>query len=436
MRKFWIAALLLAVCVAVSACYTAPDTTLPADVSVPTAPAAPTTIPPTVPATIPPETTQPPILTGWQEIDGKRCFYLMDGTLATGWVEILGLRYYFDADGALHTGWLQQLEGLYYLDDEGVMATGWQTLEGKHYCFSERGLMHTGWQAGADGIARYLLSDGSMAVGWTQIDQNRYYFDAEGLAQTGWIEVEGKRYYLEENGVAATGWLEQDGRLYYLREDGAMARGCVEIDGNQHYFTSYGDHILLVNPWNYVPEGYDPELVTIRSFGAYLDMLIAEICSEPLQQMLSDCKAAGYKTYVVSSYRTQEFQEKNFQRKVDYYLNLGYGEEEARTLAAKVVAVPGTSEHQLGLAVDVVDASWPYLEEEQANQPAQKWLMEHCWEYGFILRYPKGKTDVTGIIYEPWHYRYVGKELAAELHACGLTLEEYMQQLTQEEAET
>ena len=97
--------------------------------------------------------------------------------------------------------------------------------------------------------------------------------------------------------------------------------------------------------------------------------------------------------------------------------------------------MPGTSEHQLGLAVDIVDVNYPYLDDHQATMPAQKWLMEHCWEYGFVLRYPDDKTDVTGIIYEPWHYRYVGKELAAELYELGLTVEEYMQKLTEEAAQ-
>jgi hypothetical protein len=108
-------------------------------------------------------------------------------------------------------------------------------------------------------------------------------------------------------------------------------------------------------------------------------------------------------------------------------------QEEAERLAAQVVAVPGTSEHHSGLAVDIIDTRLWALEEEQADLPAQQWLMEHCWEYGFILRYPKDKIDVTGIIYEPWHYRYVGLELAKELHDLGLTLEEYMTMLTEAE---
>ena len=99
--------------------------------------------------------------------------------------------------------------------------------------------------------------------------------------------------------------------------------------------------------------------------------------------------------------------------------------------ATKIVAVPGTSEHHLGLAFDIVDSAYPKLNHQQATMPAQKWLMEHCWEYGFILRYPENSTDITGIIWEPWHYRYVGVEMALEIRDLGgIPLEVYIDNLT------
>ena len=104
-------------------------------------------------------------------------------------------------------------------------------------------------------------------------------------------------------------------------------------------------------------------------------------------------------------------------------------QEDAKKAAATAVAVPGTSEHQLGLAVDIVDTGSWKLDEFQADLPAQQWLIANGWEYGFILRYPEGKTGETGIIYEPWHYRYVGKELAKELHELDMTLEAYLDSL-------
>lgn len=102
--------------------------------------------------------------------------------------------------------------------------------------------------------------------------------------------------------------------------------------------------------------------------------------------------------------------------------------EDAKAKAGRQVAVPGTSEHQLGLAVDIVDVSYQLLDTNQENTDVQKWLLENSWRYGFILRYPTDKTDITGIVYEPWHYRYVGKEYAKEIHEKGVCLEQYLEQ--------
>ncbi len=115
-----------------------------------------------------------------------------------------------------------------------------------------------------------------------------------------------------------------------------------------------------------------------------------------------------------------------FNNQIQEFIDQGYDEEEARALAAREVAVPGTSEHQLGLAVDIIDNSNWNLDESQENVPAQQWLMANSWRYGFILRYPVGSTSVTGIIYEPWHYRYVGCQAAKEIYQRGITLEEYL----------
>lgn len=92
-----------------------------------------------------------------------------------------------------------------------------------------------------------------------------------------------------------------------------------------------------------------------------------------------------------------------------------------------MVAVPGTSEHQTGLAMDIVDVNNQRLDESQESTAVQKWLIEHSLEYGFILRYPTGKSEITGIIYEPWHYRYVGREDAEQIHTLDVCLEEYLE---------
>ncbi len=179
--------------------------------------------------------------------------------------------------------------------------------------------------------------------------------------------------------------------------------------------------LTLVNPWNTIPEDWTVELKSIGG-GHSVD----KRCYDDLSAMLRDCRAAGLRPVVRSSYRTRRTQEQLYANKVRQWKGYGYSDSEARKKAAAIVAPPDTSEHQLGLAVDLVDASYQTLDTRQADTPAQKWLMAHSWEYGFILRYPTDKSDVTGIIYEPWHYRYVGKEHAKAIYESGLCLEEWL----------
>jgi LAS superfamily LD-carboxypeptidase LdcB len=183
--------------------------------------------------------------------------------------------------------------------------------------------------------------------------------------------------------------------------------------------------LLLVNQWNQLPEDYAPELELV----AELDGRRYELdrrCSEALWDMLADCAAAGGRPYICSAYRSAEDQQKLYQDKVRRLEKDGVSREDAPELAAESVALPGTSEHQLGLAVDIIDEEYPFLDEGQEETATQIWLMENSWRYGFILRYPNGTTEQTGIIYEPWHYRYVGREYAEEIHRMDLTLEEYL----------
>ena len=161
--------------------------------------------------------------------------------------------------------------------------------------------------------------------------------------------------------------------------------------------------LTLVNPWNPLPEDWQVDPV-----------------------MMDACREAGYEPLICSAYRTQETQQSLFDNKVSKLEAAGKSHDEAVQEAGTVVAVPGTSEHQLGLAVDVVDINNQNLTEEQEKTPTQKWLMANSWRYGFIHRYPNGKSDITGIIYEPWHYRYVGKDVAQEIFNKGITLEEYL----------
>lgn len=180
-------------------------------------------------------------------------------------------------------------------------------------------------------------------------------------------------------------------------------------------------YLTLVNDKNPMQEGYVPELTTIN--GAYqVDSRIAE----PLKQMLADAKKDGMKLKICSAYRSVEKQKELYNRYMGNEVRTGKSYWQALEATIQSTAYPGKSEHNLGLAVDIVSAKYTVLDEKQKDTPEAKWLAENCYKYGFILRYPVDKTDVTGIIYEPWHYRYVGKDDAKKIMERGITLEEYL----------
>ena len=184
--------------------------------------------------------------------------------------------------------------------------------------------------------------------------------------------------------------------------------------------------LLLVNAWHKLPEDYHVELKTLAN-GLQVDARIYD----DLNAMLTDCREAGLEPIVCSAYRTEDTQTRLYRNKVSRLLSAGWSRDTVEQEAARWVAPPGTSEHQTGLALDIVSADYQLLDEQQAQTPEQQWLMAHCWEYGFVLRYPTDKCAATGIGYEPWHYRYVGKEAAREMQQKGLCLEEYLAPDTQ-----
>lgn len=198
-------------------------------------------------------------------------------------------------------------------------------------------------------------------------------------------------------------------------EEGLPMTELLEATPNQDWA------LLLVGPQNSLPAAYCVELARLQN-GMEVDCRIYN----DLNDMLTACWAAGLRPQVCSAYRTLETQTRLYNNKVARLRAQGYTWASAKKEAARWVALPDTSEHQTGLALDLVSADYPELTAKQADTPEQQWLMEHCWEYGFILRYPSEKTAVTGIGYEPWHYRYVGKAAAAAMHETGLCLEEYL----------
>ena len=385
------------------------------------------------------------MVSGWQNIQGKKYCFTQDGILRHGFLEEDGKRFYLDDQGnpasgffsqgdityfvldggSILSGWLQLSEGTYYLDETGAVHTGWLEDSGSRFYMDEiDGHMRTGWLETDEG-SYYLLSNGALATGLNEIDGVLYHLDESGLPCSGWEEINGQRYYFGDNGNLYTGWLEYEGMKYYLKEDGTPAVGRVVIDEQTYFFSSTGMNFIMVNPWNSLPQGFEPNLVEMN--GVRLD----PACQEALEKMLADCRAAGFSPVIVSSYRSIADQQANLNRMVKSYQDDGYSYSQAYAAATQIVAVPGTSEHHLGLAFDIVDSAHMKLNYQQAQMPTQKWLMEHCWEYGFILRYPENTTDITGIIWEPWHYRYVGVELALEIRDLGgIPLEVYLDNLT------
>lgn len=175
-------------------------------------------------------------------------------------------------------------------------------------------------------------------------------------------------------------------------------------------------NLILVNQSHAIPEGWNPELTTLAN-GTQVDSRIYP----DLQQMFDDMRAAGVYPVVASGYRSAEKQQSLMDDKIQEFEDQGESLVQAQADAKLWVNPVGYSEHQTGLAVDInADGV------NSTGEEVYAWLKEHAWEYGFILRYPQGKTDLTGTDYEPWHYRYVGNDAANEIHKKGLCLEEYL----------
>ena len=195
----------------------------------------------------------------------------------------------------------------------------------------------------------------------------------------------------------------------------------LSLDNITHHVASEdnGWNLILVNRDSYIPDDYKVELTELSN-GKKVDSRIYP----ELQEMFNDARAQGYGLFVREGYRTQEEQQQLMDEKIEAHENEGKSKSEAKKLAEQWVAIPGTSEHQLGIAVDInADTT------KSSSDDVYNWLAENAHTYGFIKRYPSNKTDITGVINEPWHYRYVGKEAASKIYSQGICLEEYIDTL-------
>ena len=209
---------------------------------------------------------------------------------------------------------------------------------------------------------------------------------------------------------------DEQERLQQPLETAVEETAEVEVSDRQIKETDLPD--IDINSWEYVLVNadhsigeYAPELGEIE--GQKLDQRILE----PMQKFVGDARAEGLSVFLSSGYRGYEEQQHLFNRKVEQY-----GEEQAATIVSR----PGTSEHQTGLACDITDEYYELKNESLENTALYQWMSRHCQEYGFIVRYPKDKEEITGIIYEPWHFRYVGVEAATYMVEHNLCLEEFV----------
>ena len=209
---------------------------------------------------------------------------------------------------------------------------------------------------------------------------------------------------------------DEQGRMQQPAETAVEETAEVEISEQQKKETDLPD--IDIDSWEYVLVNaehsigeYAPELGEFE--GQKLDQRILE----PMQSFVAGARAEGLSVFLSSGYRGYEEQQYLFNRKVEQY-----GEEQAATIVSR----PGTSEHQTGLACDITDEYYELKNESLENTALYQWMSRHCQEYGFIVRYPKDKEEITGIIYEPWHFRYVGVEAATYMVEHNLCLEEFV----------
>lgn len=209
--------------------------------------------------------------------------------------------------------------------------------------------------------------------------------------------------------------ISYNGITGYVSRDYVVARHKPETD------VPKGDWaLILVSPFSELPDGFTVETAGFE--GGKVDKRILKISEE----MFADAKEDGVTLKLVDAYRSFELQSQLFEEKVNSYISKGYSREDAEAEAATITARPNTSEHQTGLAMDIVTPSYTKRDSGFAKTDAFKWLNANAQDYGFTLRYKKNSQDITGVIYEPWHWRFVGVEAARAMKKSGETLEEYL----------
>lgn len=214
--------------------------------------------------------------------------------------------------------------------------------------------------------------------------------------------------YKRALGLKTDGYTSEDKKtLIKLREE-KLAR-------------NYGTDLVVLTKDSYIPSEYIPDNLREVKVPKNKYMELPDYVADKVEEMFEAAQVDSLDMYLASAYRSYEYQEGIFSRRV-----AKNGFEEAET----VVAIPGQSEHQTGLAIDITSSAMNFgLDQTFENEPEFTWMMENCYKFGFILSYRKGREDITGYIYEPWHYRYVGDvDLARHIMTEKLTLQEYFEE--------
>ncbi len=216
-------------------------------------------------------------------------------------------------------------------------------------------------------------------------------------------------------------------------DDESRSNDKVRISDEERLTLLWEKHpqLILVNKDHKLPADYEVTLKKIPGWSGQAD----ELAYDALVEMLKDGGKKGLDFKVCSSYRSVERQQELLDEDIDALMRKGYSYREAYAEVTRETMPPGHSEHATGLAFDIVALDYQILDSKQKDTDENKWLRKHCAEYGFILRYPEGKEDITGISYESWHFRYVGEEVAAYIMKNGITLEEYLEEYLRGEAD-
>lgn len=266
-------------------------------------------------------------------------------------------------------------------------------------------------------LAAALFFICNSSVMWAKVQE---HFFENSINDTLSATVMSSQAVITDSATAKT-----DEKAVEKTDEGADAIG--DDASDEKAFRSDDWRLVLVNKQHPIPDDYELKLGSIKTSRGSMKCdrrIIAD-----LEKMIEDARKDGINLVICSPYRPSTRQKYLFNKKVKVYVKSGNSYMDSYYLSAQAVNIPGSSEHEIGLALDIVSDRYSGLNEGFADTDAGKWLAKHCMEYGFVLRYPKGKESITGIEYEPWHFRYVGKEAAEYMSSENICLEEFKEQI-------